>query len=1300
MADEARILAISKGYSASPLRRSPGQFFMDAVGDFANRASPQALLRYLTRNLTDTEMVDPATGERIVMSGIGSQLRRDELERRDRYALMERADPWNAPDLNWFERALRGGAGVAGAFVGSAGTDPLNYVGAPGVGSTIGATARNVGINAGVGTFADAAGQALDVGSGVQDQFSVQQALASGALNAFLPTAIEGAAMGVNRMLPQPAAPAAAPAPARGGPAVPQNPAAQRPSQQAAPEVRIDLETGRPYITKEVVDITPAEADALVAAGTYRRDPATGAVYRYVGATDQAPAASLPDVEVTAAAPGAVERMPMQGDAPQGAQVVSPPDAPVVAAVTDAPLTLYHGSAADFDKFDLAFMGSGEGGQGRGLGFYFSTQPEVAKYYVDKMRTVGREGPGVEYEVTVPNGKFIDWDVPILQQPDVMAVAPSLVGQRWLDANPEATARQFMNAVANSGRNANLIGVRADRAAVAQLREQGFIGTVHSDALTQSPSLGGGAGQRNYAVFDPRDITIQAKNGVPTAAARTLAEDVGAPGRTPDEVLLGPVVRGLDDEFGIPQQPSPAVARAAEADLTLRAPDEPRAPDARAGNLLLNKFDSTLDVATVLETADTAAGGFAEARRAPQSFAQTEALAEQLGMTADELLKRPNGTAFNAEQSQAARNLLVASAEKVDAIAARIAEKGDPGEDLLNEFRDTVLRHVAIQEQVAGVVAEAGRALGILRNRASSVNITADMLDAMMAGKGPAGLQRAARNIVEAGKKNPRERAKAIEKAYKATGFDVFLEYWYNAILSGPWTHLYNVMSTGANVLNNLPVTAGAAAIGAAKKLTGVQWGVERDRVLGSEVYARGVGLLTGAVDGARAFGHTMMTGGVSDNVDRLDTQVRRAIPGALGTVIRTPSRLLSAEDEFFKATARRMQLNAISLRMAHAEGLRGDAMTARAAELAKNPTEYLSAEADNFARYLTFQTEMGPGGRGILRTLDAWPASRIVVPFVRTPINLMKTTVEHSPFAPLLTEWRDDVKAGGARADVALAKMAVGMGYGVAIATAAGYGMVTGAAPADKTERQALEATGWKPFSIRVGDTYVDYRRMDPFSSILGIAATLGQPQTPHGKPVDLASAFVSGFLGQLTDKTFLTGLSDFVAAASDETGSKLEAWVKRFAGSFVPALASQTAQIIDPSKRVTETLADTMQSRIPGMSQGLPAQRDILGDPLRTFSPVTPVENDRAAAAIVSTGARIGELGKTLQGRKLTGQEYDAYERLAGQYLREGIGNWIDTPDWLEMDDEGRREIIEELADEAREDARQELGLDRPAE
>jgi hypothetical protein len=1105
------------GVSVAPMRRSLGNRFLDAAEDAYRRTIPAALVRMLASGLGDQEFVDPETGERFTYRGIGTQMRERERARREEYELRAGADAWyDRPGI--LNKMLAGATTLAGGFAGSAG-DPTNFLGA-GVGGNI---LRRVGIDAAIGGAQDVAAQGLDIGAGVQDGYNPLQTAASAGFNAFLPAAVEGVGRIANRMLPQAEAPAA------------------------------------PYRVVASEDITAAEADALVASGEYKRDPATGTIYRVVG----------------------TEPMPTTTDPFTGATVPEPGGQAAAGAATAPPAA---GARVD--------VGDGA--------------PQV----------LPRADGGVE--TLQPDGSIV------VSRPD----APD-------EIIPPARA------------------------------------------------------------VEPVEVLLPDGNTAVLPRAAALAEDVGAPGRAPDEVLLGTVVRGLDDEFGIPAQPSAAVARAAEADLTLRAPDEPRAPDARAGNLLLNKFDSTLDVATVLEAADAAAGGFAEARRAPQSFAQTEALAEQLGMTADELLKRPNGAAFNAEQSQAARNLLVASAEKVDAIAARIAQKGDPGEDLLNEFRDTVLRHVAIQEQVAGVVAEAGRALGILRNRASSVNITADMLDAMMAGKGPAGLQRAARNIVEAGKKSPRERAKAIEKAYKATGFDVFLEYWYNSILSGPWTHLFNVLSTGANVLNDLPVTATAAAIGGARRLTGAQWGVERDRVTGTEVYARGVGLLTGAVDGAKAFKHTMMTGGVSDNVDRLDTQVRRAIPGVLGTVIRTPSRLLSAEDEFFKATARRMQLNGIALRMAHAEGLRGDAMTARAAELAKNPTEYLRAEADNFARYLTFQTEMGPGGRAILRVLDAWPASRIVIPFVRTPINLMKTTVEHSPFAPLLTEWRDDVKAGGARADVALAKMAVGMGYGVAIATAAGYGLVTGAAPADKAERDALLATGWQPFSLRIGDRYVDYRRMDPFASILGIAATLGQPQTPHGKPADLASAFVSGFLGQLTDKTFLTGLSDFVVAASDESGNKLEAWAKRFAGSFVPALSAQTAQIIDPAARVTETLPDALRSRIPGMSQDLPARRDILGDPFPTFSPARPVETDPVAQAIVAAGARVGPPSKTVGGRKLTPQEYDDYQRVAGRNLRADLARWVDTQGWRELSDEERREMISDIADRARARARYELRL-----
>lgn len=44
---------------------------------------------------------------------------------------------------------------------------------------------------------------------------------------------------------------------------------------------------------------------------------------------------------------------------------------------------LYHGSGADFDKFDLNFMGSGEGHQAHGWGIYLAENPKTARSYRD-----------------------------------------------------------------------------------------------------------------------------------------------------------------------------------------------------------------------------------------------------------------------------------------------------------------------------------------------------------------------------------------------------------------------------------------------------------------------------------------------------------------------------------------------------------------------------------------------------------------------------------------------------------------------------------------------------------------------------------------------------------------------------------------------------------------------------------------------------------------------------------------------------------------------------------------------------
>src|SRR3546814_6640956 len=69
-------------------------------------------------------------------------------------------------------------------------------------------------------------------------------------------------------------------------------------------------------------------------------------------------------------------------------------------------------------------------------------------------------------------------------------------------------------------------------------------------------------------------------------------------------------------------------------------------------------------------------------------------------MTADDLLRRRQGQALNAEQALAARQLVSKSGNELVNLAKRV--KGGSDEDLA-AFRQAWVRHVAIQEQVSGM---------------------------------------------------------------------------------------------------------------------------------------------------------------------------------------------------------------------------------------------------------------------------------------------------------------------------------------------------------------------------------------------------------------------------------------------------------------------------------------------------------------------------------------------------------------------------------------------------------------------
>jgi hypothetical protein len=392
------------------------------------------------------------------------------------------------------------------------------------------------------------------------------------------------------------------------------------------------------------------------------------------------------------------------------------------------------------------------------------------------------------------------------------------------------------------------------------------------------------------------------------------------------------------------------------------------------------------------------------------------------------------------------------------------------------------------------------------------------------------------------------------------------------------------------------------------------------------------------------------------------------------------------------------MELNGLAVRKAAAEGLRGEEGKRRAAELVANPTDEMLDQAFDYGRYLTFQRPLGKVGTAATMLSNSSPVMKMVVPFVRTPTNLLKFSLERSPAAPLLKEWRKDFRAGGARRDLALSRALVGSGVGALVAELASQGLVTGNGPADEKARALLRADGWQPYSVKVGDSYVSYQRLDPFASTLGIAAGMVELQDhmTDKQKEDVALLVTASVMQSLSSKTWLSGLGDLVDAVNDP-GRYANGWFKRTAGSLaVPAGVAQVARTMDPTLREADTIMDAVRRRVPGLSKSLPEQRDVWGQPVTReggIGPdiVSPVwtstrRNDPVNNGLLDQGLTVPEF----QRRDMSPADYGRFREEAGALTYNGVAGLMASPDWLALPRDDRQDDIRSLATKARKQAK----------
>ena len=253
----------------------------------------------------------------------------------------------------------------------------------------------------------------------------------------------------------------------------------------------------------------------------------------------------------------------------------------------------------------------------------------------------------------------------------------------------------------------------------------------------------------------------------------------------------------------------------------------------------------------------------------------------------------------------------------------------------------------------------------------------------------------------------------------------------------------------------------------------------------------------------------------------------------------------------------------------------------------------------------------------------------RVVTPFIRTPMNLLKFPLQRLPILhnvalskntkfldSLHQRYQADMMSNDPiRVAEAKGRMRVGaLMYGT-LGGLAASGMVTGAGSRDPQQRQLDFSTGWRPYSFRFGDTYISYARLDPFSTIIGLVADTAEFIKTAGEHGDIdegwAESLISAGLysaaNNLSNKAYLTGMTNWLNLLTDPVdGSHAKALIQKQATSYVPKALSQLTVLTDDNYiKQTYTLMEAMQHQIPFLAGKLEAKRNILGDKMEKVAP-----------------------------------------------------------------------------------------------
>ena len=841
------------------------------------------------------------------------------------------------------------------------------------------------------------------------------------------------------------------------------------------------------------------------------------------------------------------------------------------------------------------------------------------------------------------------------------------------------------------------------------------------------------------------DMMAQAlKDGKVTRAADGLFDAVGAEPRIDDRLLAKDITSKPEFVVKVDPERIPEVIRKLRGGEFID-PTE-------VADFNWSRIESEEDMQQVITVlSDTYADAMTKAKGGPvRKHKVVEQIAEQTGSSVKAINHMYGATQHMDSDFLAARDLLASSAKAVAKQVELVNQIGGDTSANLLLLRRGVTVHAALQAQVKGIQTNVARTLSAMKIKATGM-LDQDALDAALNAVGGRDTMKRFAKKFSSLADDPVKANKLVRDAQHATTVDAVLYYWINSILSGPATQMVNIVSntctmaaevleTGFAGMKTAITGKGEVTLGeATAKGHGMMLGfLDAIKVSSEALKATSGSLLRGDFKGAKAvlkategdFGNMWRAGAtgkpITDAVSRFEVS-GRGISGEafgwtgtagkaadlMGSIIGLPGRALITSDEIFKTMAMRGELHALAARKMAASGLNrlkgplGKAKRRQFLEdfMQNTPNEAVS-EALEKGRYLTFQNELGDIGRKGQKFLNSSPYFQFVVPFVRTPVNIIKYVGHRTPLVNRLCgQMKADLAAGGARAELAKAKVAMGTMLYAGGTMLAANGMITGAGT-----RDSVNADRWikrQEASVKVGDKWYSFSRLDPFGAFLGIAADTVNlmPYLSEGDYKEFTMGIPTMMIRNVVSKTYVRGLADFIHVITDEDGRYGERWMQKFTSSFIPNFLAQInrSQWDQEMKEINDFSA-SFYARIPEWSKKVPPKRNtitgeamqygqgFLGGVLPFYS--AEETDDPVMHALRDTGMSVGQPPKAIDSVDLTPEQYDKYQlfitqkvKLKGKNLHDTLAEIVGDKRFEEMpmgdDDhyEGKQNVLHKV-------------------